>query len=291
VIIDVHVHLYPAAANLAPARWARARREAHWEALATRVRKKSGAVQRFPSVDELVRDMDAGGVQRAVLLGWYWEHPETCLEQNEFYAECIRTHPDRLRACATLHPAAGVAETRRRMESARESGFKGLGELSPHSQHHAIDDPGFEAALALAGEWRWPVFLHVTDPAGKAYPGRVETPLADFTTLAERFPGTDFVLAHWGGLLALQPEAAGHRNLYYDTAASPLLYDAGVWRRLVDSAGADRILFGSDYPLNLYPGAESEPGWGRFLSEVREAGLTAAELEQVLSRNAQRLFN
>ena len=58
-------------------------------------------------MDELLRAMDAAGISRAVLLGWYWEKPATCAGQNRFYAACVRAHPDRLMAFATLHPAAG----------------------------------------------------------------------------------------------------------------------------------------------------------------------------------------
>jgi predicted TIM-barrel fold metal-dependent hydrolase len=38
-------------------------------------------------------------------------------------------------------------------------------------------------------------------------------------------------------------------NVYFDTAAFPLLYDDGSVPRLVDLAGPGRVIFGSDYPL------------------------------------------
>jgi predicted TIM-barrel fold metal-dependent hydrolase len=144
--------------------------------------------------------------------------------------------------------------------------------------------------LSLAGEWGWPVVLHVSDPEGPDYPGRVETPLDDFLRLAENFPRTNLILAHWGGLIALRPGTARHRNLFYDTAASPLLYEPTVWSRIVEAAGPERVLFGSDFPLNLFPRLEAGPGWDRLLAEARSAGLAAGPLAAVLAGNAARWF-
>jgi hypothetical protein len=38
-------------------------------------------------------------------------------------------------------------------------------------------------------------------------------------------------------------------NVYVDTAATPLLYGPAVYRQVAELVGAERILFGSDYPL------------------------------------------
>lgn len=289
-VLDSHVHLYPAAINADPAGWAAAHGEGDWAVLATRRRRDGQPVQTFPSAGELLRAMDAGGIERAVLLGWYWRTAAACRIQNRFYAECRRAHPDRLSACAALQPAAGPAAVRAELVWAREQGLQGIGELSPQAQGCPAGDPGLAAALALAGEWGWPVTLHVTDPAGRAYPGRVATPWEDFAGLAAAFPGTSLILAHWGGgfpLAAREPAAA---NLYFDTAASPLLYGPDIWRRFVSAVGAPRVLFGSDFPLNCYPKLEREPGFGRLLAEARAGGLESAELAAVLAGNARRWF-
>jgi predicted TIM-barrel fold metal-dependent hydrolase len=137
--------------------------------------------------------------------------------------------------------------------------------------------------LELAAELKLPVNLHVTDPASRKFPGRVETPLADFVRLAREFPQTTFILAHWGGGLAWSPETAALPNVWFDTAASPLLYGPEVWAKM----RTDRMLFGSDYPLILYPQTEREPGFAGLLAEARQAGASA----DVLGGNAERLLN
>lgn len=286
-IIDAHVHLYPAEVDRDPAGWAAARGEHHWAVLCTRRRRDGRPVQSLPTTDQLLAAMDAAGVARAVLLGWYWETPATCAWQNRFYARCVHSHPDRLSACAVLHPGAGHDETLAEMQRARDGGLVGLGELSPHSQGFAMNDPVFAAALARAAEYGWPVNLHVTDPDSRPFPGRIDTPLGEFTRLARSFPRTTFVLAHWGGLLPLRdPHARVLPNVLYDTAASPLLYDAGVWQRFCATVSHDRVLFGSDYPLHLYPRVSVAAEMARFVEEARGAGASPG----ILGGNAERVF-
>lgn len=281
MIIDTHIHLYPPETNAAPAAWAAARGEALWSALSTRKRKDGRAVQAFPSVDELLRAMDAAGVDRAVLLGWYWERHATGMEQNRFFETCVAAHPSRLRAFATVHPGAGDAALEE-VRWAKEHGFLGLGELSPHSQRIALGDPVWRSVLSLAGKLHLPVNLHVTDPESKPYPGRVDTPLCDFVGVAREFPATKFILSHWGGGLAFDSENRVLRNVYYDTSASPLLYSPEIWSK----APVERTLFGSDYPLILYPRLGADAEIGRLIAEAREGGAP----EEIFAANAQALL-
>jgi predicted TIM-barrel fold metal-dependent hydrolase len=286
-VIDSHVHLYPPETNQNPAAWAEAAGEHAWAKMSLRRRRNGSPVQSFPSVDDLLREMDRCGVERCVLLGWYWLRAETCAQQNRFFAECVRQHGDRLSAFATLQPAAGREVALAELGRARGEGLEGVGELSPHSQGYRIDDPVFGEVLRVCGEWSLPVNLHVTDPNSREYPGRVETPLEDFLTLAREFPRANFILAHWGGLLPLRETTAAElANLYYDTAASPLLYDDTVWRRFLAVVRHDRVLFGSDFPLNLYPRTEVTAGMARFVAEAKNAEAPDA----VMRGNAARLL-
>jgi predicted TIM-barrel fold metal-dependent hydrolase len=51
------------------------------------------------------------------------------------------------------------------------------------------------------------------------------------------------------------------------------------------------VLFGSDFPLNLYPRLDADAAMDRLVAEVRAAGLEPAQEESVLSGTARRLFN
>jgi uncharacterized protein len=292
VVVDAHVHLYPPDVNRDPAGWAVAHGEPQWARMCVRTRKATGrAVQGFPSVDELLRDMDAAGVGRAVLLGWYWERMENCVAHNRFYAECVRAHGDRLSAFATVQAGAG-AEALAEVQRAHADGLCGLGELSPHSQGVAIDDERWRALMELAGELKMPVNLHVTEPEGAAYPGRVETPLADFWAMARAWPQVRFILAHWGGRVWREADGRWLDNVWVDTAASPLIYGAAeedVWREGVAACGAGRVLWGTDYPLKLYPREPDKGTMTGFLAEAR-GKLSVKEASEVLGATVTRML-
>ena len=157
-----------------------------------------------------------------------------------------------------------------------------------------MDDPALAAALALAGELKLPVNLHMSDRQAKPYRGKVETPPEDFRYLARTFRATTFIFAHWGGgVLVLETNPTVRQelaNVYYDTAASPLIYDDRIWRTALDLVPAGKILFGTDYPLVLYPQTERAPGWQGMLAEMDGAGLTADEKAALLAGNTARLL-
>ena len=246
-------------------------------------------MQAFPSVVELLRTMDAAGVDRAVLLGWYWQTHEGCVAQNRFYADCIRAHPDRLSGFASVQPTAGDAALTE-IWHARGDGLSGLGELSPHSQGVGMSDPRWLDVMALASELAMPVNLHVTDPSSETgnYPGRVETPLGGFALLAQAFPAVNFILAHWGGCFwrrgVRMPD-----NVYFDTAASPLMYDATIFSEGVMACGEHRVLWGTDYPLVLYPRDETQETMSGFLMQASES-MPVSVSKNVLGGNAARLL-
>ncbi len=286
-VIDAHVHLYPPEVNADPADWAQAQGEAHWATLCTRVRKDGTPVQGFPSVDELLRDMDAAGVDEAVLLGWYWETASACEQQNAFFERAVAAHPDRLRACAAWHPALGCEVAR----TWREQGFVGIGELSPHSVSSA-DDRRWDELFALAGELELPINLHVTDPRSRPFPGKVETPLRDFLGWATRHPRTTFVLAHGGGRMPwFKPEVLRLPNVVFDMAAFPLLYPPPGWDAWMAQCRPAKLLWGSDHPLNLYPkDGDEAAGLARWRAEVAGAGWGDEVLAAVLGGNAARVY-
>ena len=71
------------------------------------------------------------------------------------------------------------------------------------------------------------------------------------------------------------------RNVYFDSAASPFLYQPAVYSAVANLVGADRILFASDYPL-MRP--------ERPLSEIDSARLPEEHRRQLLGENAARLL-
>ena len=70
-------------------------------------------------------------------------------------------------------------------------------------------------------------------------------------------------------------------NVYFDSAASPFLYTPEVYQQVIKLVGADKVLFGSDYPLLTQR---------RLLNEIDTLDLADETKNLVLSGNALRLL-
>jgi uncharacterized protein len=285
--IDCHVHAYATAVSQDPRAWAESRGEFWWaDCVAPKDRT---SIQGWADADEMVRDMDAAGIDVAIMLGWYWQRQSTCNEQNGWMDDWQKQHPDRLRAFAAVNASDGgdaVESTRRWLNE----GFLGIGELLDSVQGYRYTDESFHELATVAREFDVPFNLHATDPKLDAKPGMQATPLDEFTRLAETLPDNNFILAHLGGGLPWTSESPLPPNLYFDTAAVPLIYDAGCYRQAIDAVGADHILFGTDYPLRVYPRASKAPDFQRMVTEIESLGLTTQELSAMFGGNLQKLL-
>ncbi len=268
-----------------PRTWAEARGELHWAAMVAPKERKS--IQGWASPGEMLRAMDEAEVEQAVLLGWYWEKEASCLWHNSVMADWLTEAPDRFIAFASILPNENTLE---QLEAAHALGFKGVGELHPGVQQFDSTHPAWQALAEWCAARNWPVNLHATEAVGHDLPDATPTPLDDFLRMARRSPDLKLILAHWGGGLPffeqnprLKPDL---RNVYYDTSASPLLYEPAIFRHMVNMVGADKILYGSDYPLRIYPRSKAGPDFKRFIKSIREdCGLSEPELEKILSGN------
>lgn len=268
MILDFHTHRYADEVARDPEAFARAQREPHW----AKLHAGPQSLQDWPSRDQILRDMDAAGIEKAVLLGWYWENARTCALQNRWHLRWVEEDPDRFLAFAAFHPGRegeGLACTL----GALEAGLCGVGELLPRAQGYTRDDPVYQELLGWCQDHGIPVLHHATETVGRAHAGRIETPLEDFLTLAREYPKVPLVLAHWGGGLPFFHLGRGDlrkiNTLFYDSSASPLLYEDAVYESVRQLAGADRILFGSDYPLRIYPKLTAGEGRCRMIAGAR----------------------
>lgn len=292
-VIDAHSHFFPEVMHPHPTGWARDHGETHFARL---MESGSGGstLQGWASPEAMLRQMDAAGIDRALLLGWYWQNPDNCVWHNAAMATLLRDHPDRFLAFAACHPGAGVEATRELLEVAGEAGFRGVGELFPQVQGFTFNHPAFGEILDFCTRFGWPINFHVTEAAGHAYPGRVETPLQDLVYLASIHPRLDFVFSHWGGGLPffeLNPKIrAGLARVYYDTAASPLLYDPRIHPLAVQLIGPGRILWGTDFPLRVFPRQDLSAQYPASLAHLRSSGLDPAHLPALLGGNLARLL-
>lgn len=233
----------------------------------------------------LLEAMDGAGVSHAVVMGMGWKTQGVAREVNDYLAEAAAGEPGRLTGFGSVNPAWGqeaAAEIRR----CADMGLRGVGELHPDTQGFEIADavvmgPIMGELLGLG----WPLVVHSSEPVGHLYPGKGSTTPDRLYKFIAAFPNNVIVCAHWGGGLPfyyMMPEVPKVlSNVYFDSAASPFLYGPEVFERVAQLTGAERILFGTDYPLINHR---------RLLRQVLESGLPKADQRAILGGNAAALL-
>jgi aminocarboxymuconate-semialdehyde decarboxylase len=262
-------------------------------------------VREFVDLDRILEEQDRAGVDKALLCPWVTLlgcEPE---RQNEALAQMVGERVSVLGTVDPDDPEALIAL----MGDGRLAGV----ELAASVDGHYLGHERFRDFWAAAEETQALVFIHPTtrgfdQPVFDDYYlwNAVGNPVETTITAAhmvmagvpEAHPRLRVVLAHAGGaVLALrgrlrhahsfQPLARARlgespddslRRFYYDTVT----HDAGLLRQVIDFAGAERVLCGSDYPFDMGVERPAEP--------VRALGLAPEEEEAILSGNALRLI-
>lgn len=230
---------------------------------------------------------------------------------NDMYASLMRDHPKKFSAFASLplpHIDASLAEMKRAMDELRMPGIT----LTTSVLGKNLGDRSFDPIYAELDRRHGVLFIH---PAGLAcgspqiaasgllWPlgGTAEDTLCLIQMLQSgftvRYPNVRAIMPHLGGTLPFimhrldrpvrrtlpdqTPLETAARTFWYDTVNG---YGPAL-RLAAECYGADRLLFGTDYPFfkdDAYKGAADY---------VLGSGLGASEIEGIFSGNAKRLFD
>jgi aminocarboxymuconate-semialdehyde decarboxylase len=299
MVVDVHAHV------IVPGLGA----EVAWEDGSQVVRfagkEIRAAVREFVDLARILEEQDRAGVDTVVLCPWVTLLGREPERQNEVLAQMAG---ERVAVLGTIDPERPEALADL-MEDGRLAGV----ELPASVGGDYLGHERFRDFWAAAEETQALVFVHPTTrgfdlPVFDDYYlwNAVGNPVETTITAAhmvmagvlEAHPGLRIVLAHAGGaVLALrgrlrhahsfQPQARARlgeppeeslRRFYYDTVT----HDPVLLRQVIDFAGSERVLCGSDYPFDMGIERPAEP--------VRALGLSPDEENAILSANALRLL-
>ena len=240
---------------------------------------------RLASAEDLIASMDASGVERSVICGFPWSRSDLCFLHNQYLLEAASRYPERLVVFISLL-FSRPDWSERELDRALKAGAQGVGEIAfYHRGMTSQDIDSMKPVLTRMEKERIPLLLHTNERLGHSYPGKGETPLERFYELILGFPSLPVILAHWGGGLPfyeLMPEVTKNMaNVCYDTAASPFLYSKRIYAIASEIVGADKILFGTDFPLL---------GPLRYFRELEESGLSKGDQEKILGLNFSMRF-
>lgn len=191
---------------------------------------------------------------------------------NTFIAGVCRDNPN-VSGFATIHQ--DQEDMAGEIERALQMGLKGV-KIHSDMQRAAMDDPRLFKLYEII-EGRVPLLAHTGDCRyDYSNPGRL-------LHVLDAFPRLTLIGAHFGGWSVWREaaEALKGRNVYVDCSSSFYALTPAESLALIRSFGAERVLFGSDYPM-WDPGVE--------LDYLKKLGLSASETELILHENAERLL-
>lgn len=286
-IWDSHVHLFPPEVYQ---NWDKyAQRDETFANLTRKPANGKGTEEAWVNIEEALECADRAGVYGMGMQGWYWNDAGLMRLHNDYMADAIQRYPNRLKGFISVNPKFGQ-EALDEIKRCVKLGFSGIGELGPGGNGYDFEDPDFLAVLDCARRHGLPVCIHCGEPVGHRYPGKDTTSLAPLPELIKKYPDLKLILAHMGGGLPFYEMNPRYRNAFgnvrYDMAANPLLYDIRSIRAAITMIGSDRLLYGSDFPLLLYPSKCREADFTMFIEDIRQnAGLSQEEWQQVMGGN------
>lgn len=257
-LIDIHTHIYPN--DIA--------------------RKATESVQDFYGVGTHTMDgtvsmlLERGkkaGIDTFVVLP-VAIRPDKVAGINDFILGQTRIHKEFV-GFGTVH--AGMQDISQEAERILDMGLRGI-KMHPDSQRFAIDDlrlfPMYETIRG-----RCPVLLHMGDHRyDYSHPIKLRR-------ILDLFPGLQVIAAHFGGYSMYQTacELLKDTDCVFDLSSSLMFLPQGEAEQYIGIYGAERMAFGSDYPM-----WEPEKEVERFF----QLKLTPEQTEQIAWKTATRIL-
>jgi predicted TIM-barrel fold metal-dependent hydrolase len=293
MIIDTHAHAFPPEVI--------ARRDELLRTEPAFAKIYANADAKMATAQQVLDSMDEAGVDRTVVCNFAWQDAALIDETNEYLVNAGVLSKGRLLPFVALSMAGAgkhggvdveesvgrtVTDARSMVRQLAGGGARGIGELRPADSGYNLGNSDEGDLLMWAAQaYDLAILVHASEPVGHAYAGKEGGPIDEIYAFARAASGVNVIAAHWGGGLPfymLMPEVKeALANVYYDTAATHLLYDDKIYHRVLSLVGPDRILFGSDFPLTTQVKA---------LERVRDAGLNEGDLNAITGGNARELF-
>jgi aminocarboxymuconate-semialdehyde decarboxylase len=230
--------------------------------------------------------------------------------QNDAITARVRAMPDRFLGLATLPMQAPELAAEELGRAMTEGGLSGA-MIGSNTNGRNLDDPALDSLWAEAERLGAFMLIHPVKVAGidrqrdyylQNFIGNpLDTTIAAaclvFGGVLERHPDLKIVLSHGGGFVPYQAARWIHGwaerdeakvrlkgepgpsldRLYYDA----ILHDGAPLQYLVDWAGSDRVMLGSDYPFDM--------GQYDLLGVIDDLRLTDGQRRDVLARAAEAL--
>lgn len=216
---------------------------------------------------------------------------------EERLKEFVGQYPDRIIGFGSVNPNRGPKYVAEKLQKIKDFGFKGI-KLLPTMQFFNPTEERMNQIYEFAAREGLVLLMHTgCDPGLWEYVevSRDANPM-HLDQVAERYPELKIIGAHMGCYSARKPGiwfkemmyvASKHPNVYVDTAA---LGGPEVFLEVaVQWIGADKIIFGTDYPgVEFF--ADRESGMKLCVERFAQVNLKPEDKEKVFSGSIKRLL-
>jgi hypothetical protein len=232
--------------------------------------------------DDLLRDMDRFGIERAAVSSLNSVHYFNPQNGNEELSKAVSGHHDRFIPLAVVRP--NLAGWERDVRTCfDECGMRGL-LLYPNYHQFSLskeDDPELLKLVEICSSNQKPVFVQIAleDPRRQFRRSLVEDVSAtDVAVFAIRYPDLKVIALGIKYGQVEQIPTPWPKNLWFDTSNYERMGDL---EHAVRTYGEDRILFGTNAPL-FHPRAN--------VDKLQCADLTPDQRDAIARRNAAGVF-
>jgi hypothetical protein len=227
------------------------------------------------TIDGLTRSMDAAGIDRAMTLA-IANKAKNVESTNAFIGGVDRS---RFVPFGTVHPCLSIEEN---LSSLRDNGIRGV-KLHPLFQALSLADPAVGDLLRALAESGVVVITHAG--AGGDDDANERAAPKHLRAIVDKIPELVLIACHYGGYHRIDEaeELVVGAPVVLETSWPPRLadFDQQRLRDIIARHGADRIVFGSDWPMTDHV-AE--------LKAIRSLGLDTDDERAILGGNLQRIL-
>jgi len=197
------------------------------------------------STEQIVEEMDAAGVEQAILCAGY----DSVHDDLGWTLDSMAKYPDRFFGSVVVDPLAGMKGVKQLERLVTQDGFK----LARVSGYHAVlpySDGRYWPIFAKCAELGVPISINVGVPGPLVPAAQMQDPI-QLDQICYFFPELTIIMAHcgepWADLcvkLMLK-----WKNLFYMSSAFAPKHIPKSVVHYMNTRGADKVMFASDYPL------------------------------------------
>jgi len=241
------------------------------------------------TIANVLNNMELGGIDHTIMVNFA---PPKIIEDNNIWTlNSANASNGKLVPMVSFHPEMEGSLTEH-IERYIELGAKGI-KMHPMAQGFDVRDERLEELYKKCSEYCFTILIH----CGRVSNARLNE-YSDYECILpiiEKYPKLQIVLAHMadGNIARVLEISKKYDNVYFDTSIvitgypeiirvnEPSWLDDNEVVAVINEIGADKVIFGSDFP------------WGSPIPDIKRImnlKLTDEQKRLVFSENAKRIF-